>query len=693
MANAIGKRHGITLHQALHGYADGHRQLATSAKLTQRDAKTLLVFSDISGPGTNIDECGYLTGFPLAESGVYALARTWPAPEMSRPGCVWTHTLLIDFADLATISSLDALGSLFRRPEISAYSGYGKVTIFAEHQRDQSLTRTEQAWGQRLLMGLYGKPRSRITAVPPNGVDVEAIVLAIWGQQWPRLRRAFRFCTWAAADRSSESQHFDLQLLPRQERSTRTRFQGAVDVETLDTAEGSWLGEAVLDMVEPDVQGLRSFLHRIGGDVVHGRSGFQPLCRLHELIGYVGKDPRALGAAVALLDDQFEPGEARGARALVTHAGIANAHDLDHVVLEFLLRNIGLVDADSLKAGAEHFGREIWKQDPRLLLPLLEGDEVHRIIPERAVACLQVDELLSGLRRSHALIKPVIERRPEIVEQPAFWAINGVDSELAMLVLSSVNERELTVVEAIVTAKRHDLAPRCVRQFGAFKVMQAVASQAGQGGEEMLVRWVSEAANDRNAVADFLSSETPIPTPFLVALSRHLDPDAVPNDYGLDPWWLAMERATGNVSVDDEIFLSAYLFCRALGRVSRNPAELACLGFEATHRAVESNRLPSEVWQTLERKLPMSFLWFDWDRCPRLRSAVIDLFVDRRLAPEVFAHLVNDDRLFAELIDEACRTFRSRRFLFEVCQMLEYESADSSRRRVSYLRQVLHIEN
>lgn len=689
MAHAVAKGRRLIIHQALHGYADGHRQLANSANLTPRDTKTLLILSDISGPGARLDEHGYLTGFPLTESGMYALARTWPAPEMSRPGCVWTHTLLIDFADLATIKSLSIVNGLFRRPQLSSYVDYGKTTILVEQMAALPLTQTDVVWGRRLMAGLYGKPRSRVVAMRQEGVNVEALVLALWSQQWPRLRRAFRFCTWAAADRSSDSQHFDLQLLPPMDRSIRTRFHDAVDAESLDGGMNSWLDETVLDLIEPDAQGLRSFLHRLGGDVLRGREGFQPLCRLHQLIGVFETDPKALGAAVALLDNQLGPTEARVARAMVASAGITHAHELDHDILEFLIRNIDLVDLTSLEEGADNFGREIWKQDPTRLLSLLEGNDSHRIIPERTFAGLQLDELLNGLQRSVSLIKPVLERRPEVMAQPAFWAIDGLDSEVALSSVSSLKELQLPVLEAIVTAGRHDLAPHCVRLFGSFAVMRVIAPQIDLDSGKKFAHWIRESTYDRYTVAEFLVSNIPFSRMFLIELARILDPDAVPNEYGADPWWLAMDHATGSVAADDLIFLSGYLFCRALGRVSRNVADLARLSFETTHRAVACNRFPYDLWQSLEKRLPMTFLWFDWDRCPRLRSAVVDLFVDRGLAPEVFAHLVDDDHLFFELAKQSCRTSRSRRFLEKVCRVLENEPDDRSFHRISYIQQLL----
>src|SRR5690348_10588220 len=106
----------IRVHQAFHGYADGHRLLACSTALKTRDQKSMLVMSDMSGPNAVIGDEGYLTGYPLSDSGAYALACTWAATEMSRPGCVWTHTLLIDFADLAVLPSMGFLLKYFRRP-------------------------------------------------------------------------------------------------------------------------------------------------------------------------------------------------------------------------------------------------------------------------------------------------------------------------------------------------------------------------------------------------------------------------------------------------------------------------------------------------------------------------------------------------------------------------------------------------
>lgn len=90
----------IEVNQAVHGYQEGHRLLCSSTLVDQKDSKTMVIMSDASGPGSTIPDSGYITGYPLANSGIYAFARTWAATEKNRPGCVWTHTLLIDFGKI-----------------------------------------------------------------------------------------------------------------------------------------------------------------------------------------------------------------------------------------------------------------------------------------------------------------------------------------------------------------------------------------------------------------------------------------------------------------------------------------------------------------------------------------------------------------------------------------------------------------
>ena len=77
-----------TVHQCLFGYDDGHRMLSSSLPLSRAGSSLLLLLSDLE-PGIQLGHVdSYWTGLPVATDKVYALLRTWAAPEMPRPGCV-----------------------------------------------------------------------------------------------------------------------------------------------------------------------------------------------------------------------------------------------------------------------------------------------------------------------------------------------------------------------------------------------------------------------------------------------------------------------------------------------------------------------------------------------------------------------------------------------------------------------------
>ena len=690
MADGVPHGERMTLQQTLHGYSDGHRQLAASVTLNPPDGKSMLVLSDISGPGAGIDEAGYLTGYPLTEFGAYALARTWAAPEMPRPGCVWTHSILIDFADLATLGSLDSLVSLFRRPHGSYFGDYGKPLTPGIGSNGVALTDADKAWSRHVLAGLYGEPSSRIIAARPIGVDVDRVILALWSQQWPRLRRAFRFCTLAVSDRSSKGTSFDLQLLPSMDRSVRRRFSDAIDAETTEAHGDSWLVEAGTDLAHPDASGLRTFLRRIGGDVAMARWAFRPLCQLHRIVEDFRSRPEAIGEAITLLQDELGSVEALAARGIVASAALAHGGEINDATLDFLLRHLELVENDDLAKAAVRVGCAVWSREPGRLVPLLEGGDTLRVIPQRTFEALSLSELAEGLGRVPALAQDALTYRPELVTEPKFWSQDLTIEDDAFAVIARLDEGRAAALDALVAAQRNDLAPRAVGQFGPAAVLEVVGSALEYDPESRgLDRWLAAAASDPLAVSQYFATGSEKPRALLVALARVLPPDVVPNEIGVDPWLIAAQGAIGSVSEGHAAYLNAYLLSRAFGRQSRSAAELAQLGFEAIHMAAASDRLPNEAWQLLERRLPSLIFSFEWDRCRRIRAAVVNLFVDRDLAPQIFSRIATDDKLFMDLAAASARNGRGRHYLKRVRRAMKNESQSKFAVRIYWIEKLL----
>ena len=113
----LNKYSGIKIDQTVHGYTDGHCLLAKSIDLSKNSQRQMLIMSDMSGHSMTNGFEEYLTGYPLVDDGYYAFGKTWYASEMKRPGCVWTHTLLVKFDDIQCINDSEILLGLFKRPK------------------------------------------------------------------------------------------------------------------------------------------------------------------------------------------------------------------------------------------------------------------------------------------------------------------------------------------------------------------------------------------------------------------------------------------------------------------------------------------------------------------------------------------------------------------------------------------------
>lgn len=684
MAHGLKVAGNLKLHQALHGYSDGHHQLALSTTLNPRDRKKLLALSDISGPGLDIADEGYLTGYPLAESGFFALGRTWAAPEMGRPGCVWTHTLLIDFSDLATIDDLTGLLGLFRRPSgADASAQYAKAASLSV-SRPADYSAVVESWARQVIAGLYGMPRRRVVA-GHFGYDVDRAVLSLWAQQWPKLRRRFRFCTFATADRSADGDSFDLQVVPIEERSVRTRFRDAVDAGTDAPSYGRWLDDAVQDLLHPDEFGLRTSFRRFGADIDSGRGAFRALCRLHRAIVDSRRRPSALGDAIDLLQEEIGSKQGRIAWETVATEALRRIESLDESSFDFVSQHLELVDAETLIRKASRVGRLIWRRNPGMLVSMLDDGGRFGVIVERTLAVLETSELITGLGRAPALRRTALAHRPDLVGLPAFWTeLDSMDD--AFQVTKDMHLEDVAIGAMI--AARDDIAPRAVQEFGSRLVLRTLCGSWDRAGGRIST-WLRESVGDSAVVADFLANESGVPKTMLRELTGALPPDAVPNNYGDDPWLVAWRRAGGILDESADSYMAAYLLSRALGQRSRCAGELAQISFERIHTTAADNQLTGESWRLLDARLPWSSSWFEWDRCHRLRVGIARLFVDRDLDPGVFAKLCEEDELFALVAKQAAKRKRGRNFLKRVHRHLEEEESAGLTIRGRMIREIL----
>lgn len=644
----------LAVEQTLHGYSDGHRLIAGTAKLPTADARSMLILSDASGPGIDQIPDGYLTGYPLQGSGKYVLARTWGAPEMPRPGCVWTHSLLIDFADLATLTSADGLLSLFRRPD-KARQGYDRRLLVQSGSR-HSVSGPDRAGG--LLNALYLHPLKRVEMQRGRAADDEQLILGVWFQQWPRLRRAFRFCTWAGIDRTHSIESFDLQMVLVRPRTQRVSSLSIVTAENAPVR--LQLYAALEDLLHPSSDGLAAFLRKVGGDVSSGRSGMVPLCRLYDFLNSPSLDDTSLSAALEAVES-LGAGQGSAARGIVFEKALEKVELLSEKSFGFVLSGIADQKPELDAATVGRIGNVLWRKSPRQFCSALEDLGPVGNIARAAIANMEPPLLVAGIARDPIIGRHCALQRPDLFLEPTFWNVPGLETSSIVGLLDAEAPNGHHILALIIAAGHGDVADAVVSRFGAEMVGKAIAAVDKSKLVEDFSIWIRAIVKQGSVLSGLLSSGV-LTRRIVIELSKAMEPDDLINNVGEDPWAIASELE-GRVESLDEVQFAGFLLARALGRRSRSCAKLFVASFDRAHKAIAMGQMPNTTWRQIERNLSWVYPWMEWDRCGRIREDVVRKFVDLELDPTAFGRLTADGTLFAELANLASKSGRGRRFL------------------------------
>lgn len=645
----------IVLHQALHGYHDGHRELASSKqKLASADQQKLLVMSDASGSSSETFSDGYLTGYPLEASGVYALARTWPAPEMPRPGCVWTHTLLIDFADLAAMPDLAVLADLFRRPHRGDTKDYSQPLKRPKEPHGDFSFPVEEAFAKEVLLAVSSPAKTCALAGVPLSERQQATLLRIWSQQWPRLRRSFSFCTHAANDSASFLSSLDLQFV--------TKPNPRRNEPPSKVAAGAWLPFAIEDLRRP--ASFRAFLRDVAVDLrANGRERdlFHDLASIYALFreGTAPTFTQAVTRAKHLLSD---PDHGEQLRVEFVRRSIETLGANDNESMQFLRANLRSLTPAVVKQAAASNVAALWLAIPDELSKWLTDDKAKREVAKDIVLAVDARQLIDALPTTGASVNALIEVRPELLNTPELWsrASNGIKRHLLDMIPSDW-DRWGETLHAMMEGGATNLAKEAAQAASPNAFLEAVMERFRSRSVSRYARgdwdWLQAAVADPSAVAQYLANAKNLTQSQLFTLSQVLEPDDVPNSFGHDAWLEALLNATPASSDFEQHYLHAFLLARALGTRSRSQAELIGLTFDTVYRAAATETISGEAWSLLDPRLPDASLWFAWDRCKRIREAVAEVFVSRHLLPELFFKVTRD----LQVLDELASVVREQR--------------------------------
>lgn len=672
----------LTIHQAIHGYRDGHRLLSSSVSLSADSARAMLVLSDMSGPAMQPGFDEYLTGYLLPGSDFFVFAKTWYAPEMQRPGCVWTHSLLLSREQLAQTSA-SGLVSKLRRPQQDGVETAATAAVELEEDLGPGNVAgfAEQTTGAALVGAVLGQARPVIVTVE-NAVQLERAILRLW-ELWPR----FSFCTGALMPRSVAGALMDLQAVPRAVPSSQFRKSaGAALVLDLRSPApvDTWVG-VFLEGAERRDSTFRSWLDAAAG-------------------------ANASRGVVPGLVPIFGAWHAPGSSARTALASVVSSKDLDVAVRS---RLVGMVfERASSEAGAaarrellqdlaghragdltpiapalEEQTRELF-QDSRtegvaLVLALLGGalTEFGERLLRTAVLLLAPTDLESFSDAQAPYLPTIVGANPQLAASSVLWSRVGNKSGEVLSQLGGMNlseEERAAVVDAIVASGREvsvDALIRFGRKAAVFRGLSAIAS----GELQLSWPWRSALGGQRDTVLEWLESLSAPSHADLELGSRFVSPKYTQGR--LATVWKA--GAVGASAFPSRVAAFGLTLAFWEGNLA---SPLFAASFQPTYDAAGNSRLEYDEWEWVREYAPASSYWRDWDKCERLAKAMARLLEKQNASLATIFVIVRSRAAIKKVVDVLDDERESRPYLKSLRMAAESSSVGTSEQREALLK-------
>ena len=708
---------GVEVHQAVHGYRDGHELIGASLRLSSGSRRTMLGLSDLSGDGTAHGFEEYLTGYPLEEEGLYVFARTWYAPEMPRPGCVWTHSLLLGAEDLESLVAPELLQSYFLRPE------RGRVSTTLpqfRHIEPDGLVPSAKLDGAacEMVTRLFAEDVP-VLVFGAHRSQYEETCLRLWGQQWSRLRRLFAFCTGSLEPRSIEKRPFDLQVVPtqRQRRVLRAidRYsmisdddiaRAAGTAATLAAIPSSLLSEGPIDETHARVSGspthafretcepeywrellvhdlahrnrpMREFLGAYTSDVPAKRSAHRNVIECWALLERLDAVSTSLRDVTTALTKRFPSSkDARDLkRAILGRESLIRGREPELIHELLTLPSFSALDPTDLEfedRATQLFrsGRR-WRADKTAwLLKSDQLNELGRAWASSIVDNLSTEDLANLFAEDQDLFANLLLRRPTLAATESLWKQPRELQRAAVRVLRRcpADANLPRIMLSIVRADAAALVPELVAELGRGVVQQILdamdeAQRNGSDVDEW--KWASQLRDyDAEILAWLSQRETP--TPRMLAFSVALV-GSHNNRLANTPSETFVRHLRDHSEPDPEgaiVDFASYCLAIALRNFNGDAGPLAATAFHFVHSNALGSHLSRRAWQWLAPQLPRPgyFSGESWDDAEKLRRALVDAFLRYRWSPSLLADAVHDEQTRV-WIERFCREFESGREL------------------------------
>lgn len=639
----------------LHGYKLGHNYIQGSIVLpSTHDMDKIATLSDWSEyVGVN-NERDYITAYPLDESPYYVVAMTWYADGMRRPGCVWTHSLLIHKDDLAKITDFCNLLYLFEVPLTENYESYSKPRAFVEDAKEAVTHLTEIGENRvaEVYESLFSTPASFILSEFTSHQNQE-LLLTLFNYVPTDILKNKSVCSGTAAPRAYDGQYLSLQFVTHDGNAVKY-------LSNKSTAPWSQLVGVNAINNRPQLASLIHHYQDEIGDSVEKLIGFLDVV---VLINRTCKDEeethQVLQEIISTLSQTF-PNQDDG--KVFKSAVFQSSVSRDLGVEENFLYTISTVNVDSFTEEQVEYVKRLHDLSTDQFLHLLKQLYTAEKLNEWGMQT--VDEVaqyisyaeIADLRKSDmAFFQTIICSNPELLNQVVWVDFTKEELQSTLSVFSDKNMvnafkhwRELlktmlelkvpVATELACMAFSHDR--NCVGEYLTYLNSD---NHAPQQSIFIALEHYPE------AVLDWLSKTEIINYDLAYVLINSINEfNAVTKNGGSRIWMPLYNYLTEKDPIQFFIFLY---------RLSFNWQDKEALmylrkAFYPIHQLLAQDKLEYSFWYRIEPYTEHLFFMQNWDKCKKLRKMVIRRLKEAGCSKSELANYTPDNQTNEWLIKE-----------------------------------------
>lgn len=632
----------LRIEQMVYGYNHGHTQMASSLHQTLVNQDIIDALSDSSGRGVFSE---YLTCYPLVDDRFYVFQMTWPAEDMHRPGCVWSHVLLLPLDHLNEYHyDSKRIVALFRRPSAQdGFSSYGK-TILLEETADQIFgrRRSEPKHFNYLIYTVFSSNK-KIFVGDNDGFKYNEAMIELLLKLPTAYLSKFTACTCSLSNRYYRKELFSYQITPMDRSKSLSMDADDVVIYKPDVEGGKypfWSSYLANKLFKDEAEDVFRFVR------LYGKSDRESVKELSKVFYSSDEFVKKQN-----LDDYYEMlDKISGGEAYISATENAiyeqdetefdKMFDMNGIVKHLLKGILGESAKEKLPKRinpkkAERYSEAAYssagKEEIRKLYEAYvhnQLDDNGKILLKSIQKKLRPKDLETIFSFDLALCSVVIRLRPGLAKYKRLWTN---DKNFQLEILAALLDSELTLEEkreisgAIIDNSNEDISRMAGKVLGnslQISIFEHIARDLNLDSTSLRKHinyglWLPEMMANRSLYLRFM--RLALSYPLLKIAMSCVDSYNIVDAEERKQWMNQIERNFFDICLNDSYQNALFAVPLILWDGGHISDEVGDWAFSELNSRLEESKMDFSDWMNLSKILPNVSVENSWDKCLRLR--------------------------------------------------------------------------